>query len=509
MIVLQDYLRIHVDFQPFWEKPPLFFWMQVMGMKIFGIGEFGARLPNAICGIATLVVLYKMGSQLFDRRFGALWSLTYLGALFPHIYFKTGLIDPWFNFFIFCGLYFFILSVWRKDGQDDGLLNRKPLFYIALSGLIIGLGILTKGPVALLVPGLCVVIYMILTRFKLPASIPQLLLWVVLSFVTMLTWYGFETLKNGPWFVTEFTKYQVHLFSQPGAGHSGFPGYHFVVNLFGVFPASIIGLPALFYLKPKKTYQRSFRLWMVIFFWVVIVLFSIVQSKIIHYSSLTYFPLTFLSTLTIVEVFKKTYSWKQWVSTLLVIVGLPLGIAVLMLPIVGVNIETFASYINDEQARLSVQLPVDWQYWQSIFGLVFLAGVAIFIVLRKRGQLVKGYVIMLLCTAFMTNGVATVFYPRILTYSQGSMVDFWKSLEGVDCYATTLGYKSYSQFFYTNKQPGDDPRGADWYWLLTGDIDKPAFFVTEQRHVAKFVRQQPALQIIDKKGRHVLMKRDP
>ena len=61
MIVSNDYLNVQINFKPFWEKPPLFIWMQVISMKIFGINEFAARFPNALCGIVTLLVLFNTG----------------------------------------------------------------------------------------------------------------------------------------------------------------------------------------------------------------------------------------------------------------------------------------------------------------------------------------------------------------------------------------------------------------------------------------------------------------
>ena len=58
MIVSGDYTRVQINFEPFWEKPPLFFWLQVLSMKAFGINEYAARLPNAVCGILTLLSLF-------------------------------------------------------------------------------------------------------------------------------------------------------------------------------------------------------------------------------------------------------------------------------------------------------------------------------------------------------------------------------------------------------------------------------------------------------------------
>ena len=145
MIITHDYFSVKINFQPFWEKPPLFILMQVLSMSSFGINEFAARLPNAICGIITLLVLYNIGRKLVDDKFGLIWVLAYAGSFLPHFYFKSGIIDPWFHLFIFLGIYYFILFT-----------NNKTIRLLIFSALFIGLGVLTKGPVAVLVFGLCV-----------------------------------------------------------------------------------------------------------------------------------------------------------------------------------------------------------------------------------------------------------------------------------------------------------------------------------------------------------------
>ena len=101
MILTGNYSRVQINFEPFWEKPPLFFWMQVGCMKLFGITEFAARLPNAICGILTLNLLYFYGQKFFDTKLAWYWVLLYVGSFTPHFYFKSGIIDPFFNLFIF------------------------------------------------------------------------------------------------------------------------------------------------------------------------------------------------------------------------------------------------------------------------------------------------------------------------------------------------------------------------------------------------------------------------
>src|SRR5580698_2545734 len=68
MIVSKDYLRAQIDFMPFWEKPPFFIWMQVISMKLFGVGEYAARFPNAIMGVATLTAIYYVGRKVVSNK---------------------------------------------------------------------------------------------------------------------------------------------------------------------------------------------------------------------------------------------------------------------------------------------------------------------------------------------------------------------------------------------------------------------------------------------------------
>src|SRR5664280_2148036 len=117
MLVTGNFSRVQIDFHPFWEKPPLFFWMQALSMKLFGINEFAARFPNALIGILTLLTLYLVGKRLYDEKFGLIWALAYLGSFLPHLYFKSGIIDPFFNFFIFLSVIFLAKSIKESGGK--------------------------------------------------------------------------------------------------------------------------------------------------------------------------------------------------------------------------------------------------------------------------------------------------------------------------------------------------------------------------------------------------------
>ena len=158
MMASGNYFSVQINFTRFTEKPPLFFWMQVLSMKVFGVNEFSARFPNAICGIITLVVLFRIGKQIFNEHFARIWVMIYLGTFVTFLYFKSGIIDPWFNLFIFLAIYHFYSLTTSVQ------LNR--LKQAALTGLFLGLAVLTKGPVAILIALLTYAVVVMLNRFR-------------------------------------------------------------------------------------------------------------------------------------------------------------------------------------------------------------------------------------------------------------------------------------------------------------------------------------------------------
>ncbi|MBU3677465.1 MAG: glycosyltransferase family 39 protein, partial [Chitinophagaceae bacterium] len=155
MIVSHDYWHVQIDFKPFHEKPPLFIWMQAMSMNWFGINEYAARFPNAVCGFITLLSLYSIGKKHVSRGFALAWVITYIGSLLPHFYFKSGIIDPWFNYFIFISLYF-IYRFFKSQSFN----------YLLISGLFSGLAVFTKGPVAFLLLGITIFIFLTIAYVK-------------------------------------------------------------------------------------------------------------------------------------------------------------------------------------------------------------------------------------------------------------------------------------------------------------------------------------------------------
>jgi len=508
MLLLGEYGRVYVNFLPFWEKPPFFFWLQSLGMHLFGVGEFAARLPNALCGVLTLPLLFRMGRQLYDDRFGILWAGTYFGSVLPFLYFKSGIIDPWFNLFIFLGLYLFILFYWKKEGFTGMALTRNPWVYLFVGGFIVGMGVLTKGPVAFLIAALTMGVYWVYSRFRWYAGVQHFLVFTVAATLVTLTWYGLETLKNGPWFIHEFNKYQYRLFSTPDAGHKGFPGYHFVVLLLGCFPASVFAFRAFFRLPADATEQQAdFRRWMKMLFWVVLILFSIVQSKIVHYSSMCYFPLTYLAALVAYRIIRSEVTFAPWMQLLIVFIGGVYVVATLALPLVMPHAEQLKGLLNDPFAQGNLEADVHWSGLEMLAGVFLLALLLWFFWTYHQGKKEQAFWRLYGGMGVFIMLTLVFFIGRVESYSQRAAVEFFQSKSNEDAYLITHGYKSYVHLFYGNKQKPDNPDSYDKEWLLRGPVDKDVYVCTKV-HRAADLAVYPELKEIGRKNGFVFFKRD-
>lgn len=509
MIVTGNYTRVMIDYQPFWEKPPLFFWLQAASMHAFGINEFAARFPNAICGIITLCLIFFIGRKYFDDTFGWLWVLAYIGSFLPHLYFKSGIIDPWFNLFIFSGIAFLI---WASEHYDDSKrvddwsgISTFPI-PTAFAGFFTGLAILTKGPVALAVVGLTAICYTFISKkyqwFHLKSAITFFGL-VALSFFLS---FAIINKDSSDWLPIAFFKYQVNLMTTQVAGHGGPFYYHVIVLLLGCFPASIISLNSFFKKQYADERQTGFRRWMVILFFVVLILFSIVQTKIIHYSSLCYLPLTFLAAWEIYFRIKKGERFSNSLLVILLLIGIVAGSAAAMLPTLGNDVSSLLPYIKDSMTKASLEANVDWPAGLTLIGIGYVL-LVITGTFRMKSNLRHGVILLFAGTCIFIQAVLFAFVPRIERYTQGAAIDFYKTLQSEDVYVEVLGFKSYAHLFYTMKQPQQNQKSRDKDWLLNGEIDKPAYFVCKINKEKEY-KAYPQFKEISRKNGFVFFKRE-
>jgi len=521
MIASGDYFSVQINFNRFTEKPPLFFWMQVVSMKLFGVNEFSARFPNAICGIITLVVLFRIGKQIFNEYFARIWVMVYLGTFVTFLYFKSGIIDPWFNLFIFLAIYhFYSLTT---------MLQVNRMKHLVLTGVFLGLAVLTKGPVAILIALLTFVVVVVLNRFRFFINGKEFIAIFVTTLLVCFAWFGVDLIQNGPSFLIEFLQRQIAIFSTNDADHGEPFFYHWWVLLLGCFPASIFFMKGMF-IQMERNEQKMFKQWMGILFWVTLLLFSIVKTKIVHYSSLCWFPLTAIASFYLYEIFTGKVRRMHIVFKLLIgIIGFLLSLILIAIPFALVNKAVWIHLLEDPFAKANLQANVQWYWWDGLGGGVLLLGV-LFYLFSKKNQLKTSLLFLSVTVCCLYTSVMIV--PKIEGISQRANIEFFEKRQGEDCYVETVGYRSYAQYFYSKKQLylsaqkikidsvlAGGSKQPDTLttkqkelnfsqWVLYGNIDKPAYFSIKIQN-RQILDTMPALIKLYEKNGFAFYKRLP
>ena len=508
MIVTGNYAQLHIDYFAFWEKPPLFIWMQAISMKLFGVSEFAARLPNALVGMASLLVLFHIGKRWFSESFGWLWVLAYGGSFLPHLYFKSGIIDPTFNLFIFLGVYHLFLV---QQAYANGKVNQWRSSVLA--AFFIGLAVLTKGPVGALLPGLTLAFIWGIRKGRPVFSWKALLMMILVGLLVICTWFGYEVWQNGWWFVEEFIVYQLRLLTTQDAGHGGPFYYHFIVILVGCFPASIFIFRAFKRQTNDTSSQADLKHWMIILLGVVLMVFSLVTTKIVHYSSLAYFPLTFLTAYVVYQGIQGQLKWKVWMTWLGGFLGAVICLALIMLPFVGLYKDALVPYIKDPFAVANLEAAVYWGGWETLIGLAGIAALCVGLFWLSRQKWMQGAVALFGGMVVVIQLALLILVPKIEGYSQRAAIEFCESLQGQEVYITSVGHKSYAPYFYGRIQkpshrPDDIQDSDQWrQWLLRGKIDRDAYFIARMDRLDRLKLPDDVKEVGRKNG-FVFLKRE-
>lgn len=225
MAVGGSWLVPHLNGIPHFQKPPLVYWATAIGLKVCGINEWGARLPSALAALGTLLLTWWMGRVLFGRREGVLAAIVLLSSLQFFVQARLLTPDMLMTFWITAALACLVRRV-KGGGPVWGWL-----FFAAM-----GLGFMTKGPMALVVPACAAIAWQRAGRrggggFRLP--------WaggLVLALVLGLWWFVVLSVRD-PALFSYFAGDE--LVKRFGSGHHGRakPWWFFLAVLpGGVFP---------------------------------------------------------------------------------------------------------------------------------------------------------------------------------------------------------------------------------------------------------------------------------
>ena len=276
MVLDGDWITPRFNGNNFYDKPILYYWLNALSFKIFGINEFAARLPAAILGALGVLLTYLLGKTMYDTWTGFMGALI-LSISFEYLFLsRLVLHDISLTFGIILTLFLFYYG-FVQDKFHRWVI---PFFYISLAW-----SVLAKGPLGLILPVLIIGLFILLTREWGLIKEMRLGLGAIIFLPLVATWYVPVSLNNKD-FLSYFIFHQ-HLrqFLSAKAHHNAPVYYYLPALLGGLFPWSCF-LPYAWFkaFSPfKKLLDRKADFFLLIWFTVPFIFFSIARSKLNTY----------------------------------------------------------------------------------------------------------------------------------------------------------------------------------------------------------------------------------
>ena len=151
MVISGDWLTPYYNYELRFQKPILFYWLVSMAYKAAGVGEAAARFPAALAGFGLAILTYLAGRRWFDAGTG-FFAATVVATSFG--YFSIGrlsLPDLPLAFFIAAATWGLIEGIGAPIATATTTVTRRRL-WLSFAGVMMGLGLLTKGPVGVALP---------------------------------------------------------------------------------------------------------------------------------------------------------------------------------------------------------------------------------------------------------------------------------------------------------------------------------------------------------------------
>jgi len=314
MLARRDLITPTLGGLPWFEKPPLLYWMMMASYRVLGVSEYAARLGAASCGLLTAIFIYWIGSNVSLRgnseiepqdsntdkslgRWSALVWLTSAGAI---AFSRGASFDMVLTMTTTGALAAFFVAESRAGSQRNpacgllaslsGVFQRSNQIILLVAFYVMaGLSLLAKGLIGFVIIFGVIALYYIIRRERPPRNFGISLLWgIPLSLVLAGVWYGPMIARHGWTFVDQFIiQHHFARFATNKYHHPG-PVYFYLPVIIGLALPWTIVLIAAFVSSRKWNWRGEVaidRLRVFALVWLVLpmLFFSFSGSKLVAY----------------------------------------------------------------------------------------------------------------------------------------------------------------------------------------------------------------------------------
>lgn len=281
------------------EKPPIYIWLTSLSYLVFGVTEFAARLWSAIFGTAGIFVTYLLGKELFGKSAGIISAAILASTIHWVFQSRNATLDITVGFFVLLSLYYFWKAQSASGSTELTVEVRRSNMYWGLTGVSLGLALMTKGAV-FIIPVIVMVIYAFIDIYffksKKEKYFPRSFLLSALGFlITALPWHAVMLARHGYDFWNNYFGYHILARTKGIEGHANpFLWYRVVIQHWFKhwFVVLVFAVPTLLYLIWKNlksrwssgsAFSRKEEIFILLWAGITFIVFSFSVSKIQWY----------------------------------------------------------------------------------------------------------------------------------------------------------------------------------------------------------------------------------
>ena len=244
MVELGDWITPWYDYGvPFWAKPPLSTWLTALSLKLFGINEFAARLPYFLLAVLIAWLVADWLGRRSKRE--ALLAVAVLSGTMLYFIAAAAVMT---DLALVLGTTLAMRGFWAAfENVDSPRPKEQWLLFLGL-----GIGLLAKGPIALVLAGIPIVLWVLVTGNIVTAW--KRLAWLrgsLLMLAIAVPWYWMAEMRTPGFWAYFFIGEHWHRFTvtgwagdKYGTAHATTRGAIWLLAVAACLPWTVL-LPAL------------------------------------------------------------------------------------------------------------------------------------------------------------------------------------------------------------------------------------------------------------------------
>jgi 4-amino-4-deoxy-L-arabinose transferase-like glycosyltransferase len=282
VVLTHDWVVMHLNGQPWFVQPPLYFWIAALFAKLFGISALALRLPSALATIAMGGAVGYATARIAGERAGMVAAIVLSTSLMQAIVGRLAIMDALLDFSIAAALLW-----WYRALEPSGSPRRRDTAFVC-GALALAIGTLAKGPVAPVITALVIGAWALWERRAGRLAAPRrraVVLALIAYLAVTLPWFLALAARVGPGAIVELIgHYTFGRYTGVIENQTGPLWYYLPVVILGFFPwIAFVPVAAVAAWREARSPDGAFARLALVWTIVPFLFFSFASTKLPNY----------------------------------------------------------------------------------------------------------------------------------------------------------------------------------------------------------------------------------